>query len=284
MAESIVITVLVENTVYSRGLLAEHGLALHLQVGDRGLLFDTGQSDLLLRNARQLGVDLAATEAIVLSHGHNDHTGGLAPAREAAPKAMVFLHPSALAPKFARASDGTGCDIGMEQASAELLRRAGQQVVPSSKPTEVLPGVFITGEIPRRTEFEDTGGPFFLDAACAHPDPLLDDQGLFFDTDRGLVVLLGCGHAGVVNTLEYIQGLTGGRPVRAVLGGMHLWTASRQRMDQTFASLGRWDIERLVHGHCTGVSATSELCAAFPGHCAPCSVGLRMRFDSILPA
>jgi 7,8-dihydropterin-6-yl-methyl-4-(beta-D-ribofuranosyl)aminobenzene 5'-phosphate synthase len=177
MKEQIVVTTLVENSVHTRGLLAEHGLAFHLQVGGRGLLFDTGQTELLRHNALKLRVGLADTEAIILSHGHNDHTGGLAHAREAAPNARLFVHSAALAAKFARNSDGTSRPIGMDGASTEVFRRAGAAVVWTANTTEVLQGIFVTGEIPRQTAFEDTGGSFFLDAACTRPDPLIDDQG-----------------------------------------------------------------------------------------------------------
>ena len=118
MKETIVVTTLVENSVHARGLLAEHGLAFHLQAGRHSLLFDTGQTDLLQHNAPKLRVSLADMEAIVLSHGHYDHTGGLDKARAAAPKARLFLHPAALSPKFTGNPDGTSRTIGMQAASA----------------------------------------------------------------------------------------------------------------------------------------------------------------------
>ena len=151
MKETIVVTTLVENSVHARGLLAEHGLAFHIQVGQRSLLFDTGQSDLLLHNALKLRISLAGAEAIVLSHGHNDHTGGIAAAREAAPKARLYLHPAALSPKFAGSPDGTTRSIGMDAASAESIRNTPTAAVWTAKPTEVLDGIFVTGEIPVRT-------------------------------------------------------------------------------------------------------------------------------------
>ncbi len=223
-------------------------------------------------------MSLAAVEAIALSHGHNDHTGGLKAAREAAPQARLFLHPASLAPKFADNADGTSRAIGTEEASAEAVRTADKTVVWTSRPTEVLEGIFVTGEIPRQNAFEDTGGRFFLDAACTRPDPLMDDQALFFDTTDGLVVLLGCGHSGVVNTLEYIRHLTGGRPIHAILGGMHLLTASPERMEQTIAAFRRLDIQRLAPAHCTGLPALAQLWTAFPGRCSACAVGTRWIF------
>ena len=279
MSKTITITTLMENSVYARGLLAEHGLAFHLRIGQRGLLFDVGQSGLLLNNALLLGVSLAETEAIVLSHGHNDHTGGLRAAHEAAPNARLFLHPTALCPKFVRGPDSANRPIGMDEASARTIRDAAEAVVWTSEPTEVLDGIFVTGEIPRQSAFEDTGGPFFSAAASVQPDPLLDDQALFFDTQDGLVVLLGCGHAGVVNTLNHVRRLTNGRPIHAILGGLHLGTPSPERLEQTITALRRWDVQKLALGHCTGLSAMTRLWSAFPDRCSSCAVGVRMHFQ-----
>ena len=167
----------------------------------------------------------------------------------------------------------------MSEAITQLLRNQGNRVTRMTKPTEVFDGIFVTGEIPRGNAFENTGGDFFLDAACLQPDPLPDDQALFFDTAEGSVVLFGCAHAGVVNTLDYVQGLTGGKPVRAIVGGLHLGKASPERLDKTLAAVRRFNIQQLAPGHCTGSGANGELCAAFPSRCWSCSVGLRMQFE-----
>jgi 7,8-dihydropterin-6-yl-methyl-4-(beta-D-ribofuranosyl)aminobenzene 5'-phosphate synthase len=279
MKETIVITTLVENSVSVRGLLAEHGLAFHLQAGPRSLLFDTGQSDLLLHNALTLRISLANADAFVLSHGHNDHTGGLTSAHKAAPQARLFLHRAALSQKFVRTPDGTIRSIGMDETTAETVRSAANAVVWTRKPTEVLDGIFVTGEIPRQDTFEDTGGPFFRDEAGTQPDPLLDDQALYFDTQEGLVMLLGCGHAGVVNTLDYVQHLTGGRSIHAILGGLHLLKASPERLEKTIAAFRRLDIQRLAPAHCTGLPALAQLWTAFPEHCFSCAVGANLVFQ-----
>jgi 7,8-dihydropterin-6-yl-methyl-4-(beta-D-ribofuranosyl)aminobenzene 5'-phosphate synthase len=273
------ITVLADNCVQGRGLLGEHGLAFWIETGGRCLLFDTGQGAVLSHNAQNLGVPLERADAIVLSHGHYDHTGGLAEGLRAAPQASLYAHPAAFEPKYLRYDDGIGHDIGVPALYRNVARAPSREFIRTEQLTEVFPGAFVTGVIPRRTGYEDTGGPFFTDRECRHADPLLDDQALFFDTPRGIVVLLGCAHAGVVNTLQYIGEVTNGRPIRAVMGGMHLVTASRARMDRTIEEFRQRDIEHLGPAHCTGPAATAELWNAFPGRCFPCTVRTRVDFE-----
>lgn len=276
--DSIWVTVLVENSVNGRDLQAEHGLAFHVHTDRWRILFDTGQTSLVLRNAAGLGLPLAAVEAIALSHGHYDHTGGLQAVRQAAPGARVFVHPDALHAKFSGRPDGTARPVGMPRETARELRRPDARVTWTRKPTEVVDGVFLTGEIPRETDFEDTGGRFFLDEACAQPDPLLDDQALFFDTADGVVVLLGCAHAGVVNTLRYIRQVTAGRPIHAVLGGFHLLAAEENRMRQTLDALAGLKLTTIGAAHCTGPVAMARLWTAFPDRCCTCAVGSGLAF------
>lgn len=279
MSETIVITVLVENSVRGRDLLAEHGLSFHVQTGSDSLLFDTGQSALLVQNARRLGVDLSRLRAIALSHGHFDHTGGLHAVLGLAPGAELYAHPAALAPHFAYVPDGTTRDVGISAQSLQAIQAHATPPRHTSTSTEVLKGFFLTGEIPRTTNFEDEGGLFVLDAAGTRPDPIPDDQALFFDTPDGVVVLLGCAHSGVVNTLRHIRRLTHHRPIHAVFGGMHLLVASPERMEGTVEGLRELSIQRLGPAHCTGAAATARLWHEFPQAATVCSVGTRLVFQ-----
>ena len=258
------ITVLVENTAGARGLQAEHGLALWVEADGTDILFDTGQGMVLSFNADALGIDLADADAVVLSHGHYDHTGGLERVLNDLGRAAVYVHPRAFDAKFGRWDKGAGTCIGSPIRDVERIRAKVAQVVFTTGPTKLADGVWVTGEIPRRNTFEDTGGPFFLDEACTKADPLIDDQALYVESAAGVVVLTGCGHAGLVNTLDYVSELTGCTHMHAVLGGFHLVGAPEERIARTVEALRRYDVQRIGPAHCTGRPATAQILTALP--------------------
>ena len=278
MSETIRITVLVENSVYRQGLVAEHGLAFHIQCGGRSLVFDTGQTDLAVINAESLRLPLHQLEAVVLSHGHYDHTGGVPAMLDVVPTARIYLHPAAFGNKFSRNQAGPARKIGMSDCVAQAIRHRTSGFIETTARTEIMEGVFDTGEIPRATTYEDTGGAFFLDAEGTRPDPLVDDQALVIDLGRSVIVLLGCAHSGVVNTLEHVRHLTGEKPVSAVIGGLHLGSASEERIQQTIARLRAAQLEILAPAHCTGLPATAKLWQAFEDICRPAGVGTVFEF------
>jgi 7,8-dihydropterin-6-yl-methyl-4-(beta-D-ribofuranosyl)aminobenzene 5'-phosphate synthase len=277
------ISVIVENTTDRATLLAEHGLAYWIESNGKLVLFDTGQGLTLVSNAFKLGIPLFEASAIVLSHGHYDHTGGLAAALRNNTKGRVFAHPAAIDDKFARTNTGVVKTVGFPFESKRCLRQRSHLWVKTERPTAVWEGLMVTGPIPRRTDFEDTGGPFYLDAQCQRPDPLVDDQALFFETPQGTVVLLGCAHAGVINTLRYVLALTDNRPLHAVLGGMHLVHASTERVSRTTEEFQRLGVEILGPAHCTGRSAVAALSSAFPGQILACDVGSQFEFEVLPP-
>ena len=262
------ITVLVENTAGKSGVIAEHGLAYFIEAGDEKILFDTGQGMALEHNAKKLGIDLHNLDALILSHGHYDHTGGL---HLVSPK-RVFAHPAVTESKFSRNPNGKIHSVAMPNVDRQALL-AHPKWIRVEAPVELSNGICITGPVPRLTDFEDTGGAFFCDTDCTVSDELLDDQALFFETSAGIVVVLGCAHSGVINTLRFIQTLTDHRPIHTVIGGMHLLHADENRMNRTVEELRLLNVQHLMPCHCTGLPAIARMWNEFPGQCNPCFVG-----------
>jgi 7,8-dihydropterin-6-yl-methyl-4-(beta-D-ribofuranosyl)aminobenzene 5'-phosphate synthase len=249
------LTILVDDLSGSNGLAGEHGFSCLIERGSQRILFDTGQTGLVLANAKLLGADLNSVESIVLSHGHYDHTGGLRELFEMGIGANLYAHPEAFCPKYVRDKNGSFRFIGMPVTLNDVRSHCG--IVWTRHPIEIAEGIFVTGPIPRTTNFEDTGGRFFVDDAGRQPDLLPDDQAVFWESREGIVVVLGCAHAGVINTLNYICEWTGKKSVYAVLGGMHLLTADTARQAATNESLRNLNIRILGPMHCTGQETMS---------------------------
>jgi 7,8-dihydropterin-6-yl-methyl-4-(beta-D-ribofuranosyl)aminobenzene 5'-phosphate synthase len=272
------IVILSDNCVENHNTRAEHGLAFWIETEDQCLLFDTGQGLVMEDNSQVLDLDLDAVDAVVLSHGHYDHTGGL-PAlfHRTGGDIRIIAHPAAFLPKYKRT--GTGARyIGLPPASREVLSGLSSPPVSTPLPFEVVPGIWSTGEIPKNHLEETSTEGFCTDSQGLEDDPLLDDQALFFDTPRGTVVLLGCAHAGFINTLDHVRRLTQDRPLHAVLGGTHLRSAPHSRIAWTLEELKFFNLQCLVPMHCTGPQATAAMWNAFPGICRSGGTGASFEF------
>lgn len=272
------ITVIVENTCRDRGLLGEHGLSFWIELGSEAVLFDTGQGQVIKHNAQRLGVKLASTESIALSHGHYDHTGGLSDVLALTGHPRVYAHPQAFEPKYACNANGLARDVGTAESAIRDVRSRAE-MIPVTEPVEIGAGLWLTGPVPRLTAYEDTGGAFFKDKDCHEPDDLVDDQAAFFETESGTVVILGCAHSGVINTLRHIRTLTSNRPIRAALGGMHLVNAGPERINATIEELRSLEVASLAPCHCTGFPATARLWREFSDQCRACPAGSVIAFD-----
>ncbi|NOZ21143.1 MAG: MBL fold metallo-hydrolase [Planctomycetes bacterium] len=273
-SNSVRLTVLLDDTVHPRELKAEHGLAILIEKKNDAVLFDTGQTALFLDNAKTLGKDLSRVRAVVLSHGHYDHTGGLIEALKQTKDATVHAHSDVFRTRYTIPKNKKPVSAGMRFRQREI--EAVRQIVLSAEPVEVLPGIYTTGQVPRVTDFEDTGGPFFIDPEGKEKDELLDDMSLFFEADQGTIVVTGCAHAGIVNILEHVANLTGRRQMHTVIGGMHLIAASDERMKRTSDAFRDFNVQRIGVAHCTGLSATIRFVGQFPDAVFSCTTGLQM--------
>jgi 7,8-dihydropterin-6-yl-methyl-4-(beta-D-ribofuranosyl)aminobenzene 5'-phosphate synthase len=261
------------------GLVQEHGFALWLEVHGHRILFDTGQGKALAPNAAAMGVDLIQTQMLVLSHGHYDHTGAVAHVLSANPDVEVFCHPGAFGIRYSVRPAQPPHDISMPKTARKALAAvSAERIRHLIGPVEILPGVGITGPIPRRHPLEDTGGPFFLDRAATQPDPIEDDVAMWIDTADGLVVITGCCHSGLINTVEHIRSVAGERTIAGIIGGLHLNNASKQRMDCTCDALREWNPRFVIPCHCTGEAAIAFLADRLGRMIASCSAGMSFEF------
>ena len=268
------ITILCENSVGPlSGTLGEHGFSALIEPSDGDpLLFDTGQGLTLLHNARRMNKDLSRVRQVVISHGHYDHAGGLMPLLDECGTKQVYCHPSVFNPRFRVKDTGECYPIGIP-ASREELEVAGATFDFSKGFRVIAPGISLTGEVPRVTDFETGDQGLYNDCTGQELDNTPDDQSLVLETGKGLVLVLGCCHAGVVNTVEHVAYMTGRRDFYAVIGGTHLGFCSQEQIGKTVAALRTLGLKKLAASHCTGFAASARLSREFPAEFQTAMVG-----------
>jgi len=256
------ITTLSENTA-NYGYLAEWGLSILVEVNETRILMDTGLSFSAVHNAQLMGIDLSTIDCIVLSHGHADHTGGLREVLKIRGEVEVIAHPNIWAAKHAQRNK-EGVQYNGIPFLREELESRGARFKLVREPVHITKQVMTTGEIPMFSGYEEIENNLFVkETGKLYPDPLADDLALIIDTDFGLVVILGCAHRGIINTVRHAQNLTGKKLVYAVMGGTHLFRASEERLEKTIVDLKEIGLQRLGVSHCTGFRASARLAQEF---------------------
>lgn len=273
------ITCVTENTA-RRGssLWGEHGLSFWIETDRGSVLFDTGQTpSVLLHNLTLLGKALGEIDAIVLSHAHYDHTGGLPVVLSARPGLPVYASPDIGRPRFSR-KEGRYRFIGLPLEVTALAHLADLRL--NVEPVEVLPGVWTTGEISERSELEGrSAGHFVPDGEGWQADPYQDDMSMVLETRQGLVVVCGCCHAGLLNTLAHVKQRFH-YPIIAVLGGTHLESAEGAALQHVVDVLPEiYGALRLYPNHCSGERAYVALATAFGDRVQPCPAGTTLTFE-----
>ncbi len=252
------IMILVENTTPAPGFQGEFGFAALVAVDDKKFLFDTGSADAVIKNAAAGGIDLAQINDLVISHGHFDHTGALIPFLQTGDSKKVYGHSNIFIPRYVVLGEykrGLGVSFGQQQISSN-----GAEFISTDDFTEIYPEVFVTGEIPRISDYEDVGGSFWVDDGDELiPDKIVDDMSMVINHPEGLIIISGCAHSGIINTIEYARQKTGQNKVLAFIGGTHLNGASEDRINKTITALEELDVEKIIACHCTGFDAMVRL-------------------------
>jgi len=277
--DTIKVTCIVDNAVQtSSQFWGEHGLSFLIETAQGHVLFDTGQtSTVLLHNLQVAGVDPAAIAAIALSHAHYDHTGGLNGLLQDVSKVPLYAHPDLFRERFSRHGAEVK-SIGLPLSREELTRYVNLQL--HTEPQQIVPGVYTSGEIVSRTELEGRSTRHLVRSDNAWvADPYRDDMAIVLKIAQGLVLICGCCHAGLLNTLQHVQVAFGER-VTTVLGGMHLAAMSAEQLRHIIRVLQGYDIQRLYPNHCTGQNAYVALSVAFGDRVLPCPVGTELTFHT----
>jgi len=274
------ITTLCDNsTSMRRGLLAEHGFSVLLE-GTERVLFDTGQTDVAVRNADTMGVDLATLTKIVLSHGHCDHTGGLRAVLERCGPVDVVAHPDIFQSKWFRDGDSSAF-VGVPFAREEL-ESLGARFVLSRDPVKISDEMTTTGEIPRSVNFESSDEGLYIKTAAGWISDLVkDDLALILEQPTGTAVILGCCHAGLINTLEQVRRVVGDGRLELILGGTHLGFTSldEKRLSRTLGLLEGYDPNRIGVSHCTGFLPSMRFAESFGSRFFRNAAGVVTTFD-----
>lgn len=269
------LTVLVDNNTYiDEYYQGEPGFSCYLEEGNIKLLFDTGYSDLFMKNAEKMGINVMESNHIVLSHGHNDHTQGLKYMMEKGSiydKALI-AHPECFSERF---MDGEpiGCPIPIEQIACNV------SFIPCFRPFMISPSLIFLGEIPRTNDFENLS-PIGVQRKNNRmlPDYVLDDSALVHVGEDGLFIITGCAHSGICNIMEYVKQIFPDAPITGILGGFHLMEDNAQ-LEKTIDYLASCNIKTVYPCHCVSLEAKAKMMEKL--NVAEVGVGLTLEIESV---
>lgn len=266
------ITVLTENQAGKRGTVAEHGLSVFLELKEKKILLDTGQSDVYVKNAELLGVDLAEADAIVLSHGHYDHCGGLIYFPGKLPD--VYVQEGAFDEKYSgNGKTGGWRNIGIPwKRTQNGFYRNGKLEEACFRQTceieEIFPDIYVLGGITKWEQWEGVADRFaVLENGVFRKDRMTDEQMLIVREDGRIHVFAGCCHAGIMTCLNRVREAFPGEKIGMIFAGMHLKGCTQERICKTIDALKKMEFDVLVPVHCTGMMAIAQMKMAFGEKC-----------------
>ncbi len=267
-------TVLVDNYAFGiNGVLAQHGWSVFLETDQGNYLLDTGAGKIIIQNAHVLGIDLNSIRGIILSHHHHDHTGGLLDVLDYLKRPVaVYAHTDLFKDSYSTRTDQphhSGVPF-----KREALESKGARFDLSTEFRSIASGLFLTGQVPRLTAYEKGDPHQVIKGAQGWvQDPLQDDQSVILPTEGGLFVILGCAHAGIVNTLDFAMKQMHEDRIHTVFGGTHLGPVGEAQREESLNALRTMKIARLGVSHCTGMKTAVRLAREWGDRFVFCCVG-----------
>ncbi len=247
------------STMLSDFHTGEWGFSAMIEVDGERILFDAGsRENTVLQNAKELKINLDNLDNIFISHNHKDHTGGLITLKKEYPNSFKNAHVGEGIFYSRPNPDGDGNYI---LSSRNTLENLGIKFISHKNPTQLVPGVWTTGQVPRKYDEKNWSGVSKMIDSKGNTveDIIPEDQSLFFDTENGIVLISGCGHAGLANTLDYVQKIIPGRPIYKIIGGFHLLKLSNDKLEWTAGKMREAGVNYFVGAHCTGLNSTYSI-------------------------
>ncbi len=276
MSANTTLTILAENYAFKTAL-AEDGISIFIESNNQVVLYDTGfTGNCLIYNAQKLNIDLNLIKSIIISHGHDDHSGGLIPLLNKIGPKDIFAHPSIFKTTYAIKEGLTSISTGVP-FDLDDLSKLEAKFNPISSFTNIGPNFYLTGEVPFTNTIEQLPTHHKIkeiDGSFSQ-DTFRDDNSLVIDTEKGVIVICGCAHPGVVNILEYVKSQLG-KPIYGVIGGFHLKSAKQEQINFVIDYLKKEQLKLISPGHCTGMDVIYRMKEIFGDIVKPAFSGTRI--------